>query len=534
MNPRRKEPANPRFEANFDTFQPHRLERGPNIALSEDEKDTIWMEEGEPDPDYVYRPSEQALPPMADITAKDKVMLDFNYKVTQNSYEKTRKSVFLDVISKINHFKLSGTSRIRVTEYMTRKSREDKLVYPFGVERDPLVLKVLSQVLYDELEKSIRIGCTGPTPLSKAKADQALLDSMSEAVTQLREEEKQKHLQHIQELKHEIAVYKNQINRKNDLINRLFSDKTLLAKYFDDFSMLFTDSFRYLHGHSGKEAASLMDRLAKANDFLRWAKEYGDDERRYIVDKDWRDLKEREKKNLFDESDLDKSKVWAYKQQQHLDRISPFPSPVKSHPDTEFRLNSGGHKPSKSLDASKLRVDHKPVAPEVSKRLFDQTEDRNQSQGKKLMQAGSLEEFTNSFNNMTYEQLQEFCLALSDQLTQSKKESKAKLADANEKLKVTEEEYKYNKKELLSIIEAERKSREQSDLETTNMKEVLTEGWSLAFDIYNLIVMVSKSPSYQKPFARFMIRCGTQIADGYILTRSFLSKVDFPDRSIAA
>ena len=39
---------------------------------------------------------------------------------------------------------------------MARRSRDDRLIYPFGVERDPLVVKVLCQVLYDELERSLR------------------------------------------------------------------------------------------------------------------------------------------------------------------------------------------------------------------------------------------------------------------------------------------------------------------------------------------------------------------------------------------
>lgn len=544
MKPNTKQKVALRQDPNFDTFQPKQHDVGGQQEESDDQREKIWLRDGDinlRDSYFDYKANNVGIPLQAEPTPKEKVMLDFNYKVAQHSYETLRKTTFLDIISKINHFKLSGTSRIRTAEYMNRKSRDDKLIYPFGIERDPLVLKVLNQILYDELEKSIRACCTGPTPQSKARAEQSLVDSMSEAVQKIREEEQSKHADKIQSLKTEIDMYKQQIKRKNELINRLLTDKTLFTRYFDDFSLLFTDVYRHLHAYEDKKAADLMTRIAKANDFLRWAKDYSGDERRYIADADWSAIKEKEKQNYLDESDLDKSKVWAYKKQIHLNRISPD----KSQNKYEYQgFGSDGKKqPSRSLDLTP-KQDHRIGQPNVSKQLFGDTDhlsptDPKRQQGNQLIQAKSFEDFAKSFHKLTYEELQEFCLALSDQLTQAKKEMKKKIQQEEEKLLKLKEEFQHEKqlmttekRELLAIMELEKKARDQLNLEHKNSKDIMIEGWTLAFDCYNLLMTVSKAPSLHPSFCRFLLDAASKITDGFMLTRSFLSKVRFDDEAL--
>lgn len=538
-------------QANFDTFQPQsRSQAQAHGGTYYDNNGEIWLQ----DANQEYgteknnedrrnvRYKNEWLPPVSDISPKEKVMLDFNYKAALNTYEKERKKTLLDVLSKVNHFKLSGISRVRITEYMNRKSREDRLVYPFGVESDPLVLKVLAQVLYDELEKSVRACCTGPSAENKARSEQALMESMSDAVNQIREEEKSKNSQLITNLKSEIATHRQQIKRKNELINRLFSDKTLFTKYFDDFSLLFTDAYRYLHNIEDKQAAELTNRFAKANDFLRWAKDYSEDERKYIVDKDWSAIKEKEKQSLMDDSDLDKSKVWAYKQQLHLQRVSPKPSPRKADFDDDSRIFSGGKGPSKSLEISKSRLDDRLDHQPVSKRLFGdggQNPRLNRVNSAGLLRAESFEDFASSFHNLTYEQLQEFCLALSDQLAQAKKELKVKAVETDDAINSLKQDFKIErdllvdeKRELVSIIELERKSRLHAELEYENVKSTTAEAWRIAFDCYNLIVQLAKTPSQQKYFGLFLTNRIAEITDGYIHSKTHFGKVSSRYQSI--
>lgn len=475
--------------------------------------------------------------PSSKITEKDKSVLDLNYRAMQGKYEKLRKNAFLDVMNKVNHFKLSGSSRVRISEFMNRKSREDKLMYPFGIERDPLIMKVLIQILYDELDKSMRACCTGLTPASKAKADQSMLDDMAAAVAQIRDEEKNKYESQISDLMGEVHLHKRQLKRKNWLISRLFTDKSLFSKYWDDFSLLFVDVFRLLQQSEEIKDPDLLDRIAKANEFVIWAKDYNDDERRYVADQDWTNIKEREKKSLMDDVDLSKRKVWDYKRAKHIERVSANEISLNQ------RLSRMENKHSKSVDSETNYQDAPNLIKVQSRGQQGSLKDKKLAglEGKTsdLIQPASFEEFASSFNNLTYDQLQDFCLALSDQLAQVKKD----LTNLKEKsdLESQERKNKDNKLQKLQIEEREKslqkvtdlvlerteisRNLEQSKKELERMKVGLTEASIMVFDCYNVVVNIGKNATYLQPFGRFLSESNSLIMQQYMKARSLLSKV---------
>lgn len=106
---------------------------------------------------------------------------------------RTQPSIFDRIKDKIQTFKSGEASRSKMQEYVERKNAEQTYVYPFGVEKDPLVLKVLCQLLYDELESSIRKNAMlspssrflSPTDRSQLLSRKNLQDSGSDIMTKI-------------------------------------------------------------------------------------------------------------------------------------------------------------------------------------------------------------------------------------------------------------------------------------------------------------------------------------------------------------
>ena len=65
-------------------------------------------------------------------------------------------TVYEKIKTKLNTFKNGGASRVKMQDYIEKRNSEQSNVYPFAMEKDPLVLKVLCQLLYDEIELANR------------------------------------------------------------------------------------------------------------------------------------------------------------------------------------------------------------------------------------------------------------------------------------------------------------------------------------------------------------------------------------------
>lgn len=525
----------------FDTFDPkaNPNEDRQNIYAERDrrlENRELWLQdkESEQADDWEEgweKEGRKQYPVFEKITSQDKLVLDMNYRESKEKYERMRKSAFLDVIDKVNHFKLSGSSRVRISEFMNRKNKEDKLVYPFGMERDPLVMKVLVQVLYDELDKSLRSSCSGPTPAVKAKSDQAALQKMADRVEQIRKEEKARYEDVIKDLQGEVHLHKRQLKRKNWLVSRLFSDKSMFSKYWEDFSLLFVDVFRLLQQSEEIKDPELLDRIAKANEFVLWAKDYNEDERRYVEDQDWTNIKEREKKSFMDDVELSKRKVWDSERARHIERVSANQISLNQ------RLSKTEKKESKSVESQN---------PYKNLHQRDRHDSRYDSPPKErktagLIQPSNFQEFASSFNNLTYDQLQDFCLALSDQLTQLKKDT----AVLKEKYEIEIKDLEEKVKLANTLVESDRENYVQRmaelGLEKTELavclekckREIernkigLTEASIMAFDCYNVVMNISKNSTYIQPFGRFLNEANSVIVQNYMKSRSLISKVEY-------
>lgn len=260
--------------------------------------------------------------------------------------EKLKKNVFLRVMDKVNHFKTSGTSRIRIAEYMVKRNSEDTAVYRFGIEKDELCLKVLCHILYEELEGLIKNYSTQDR-LRQIQAEQEKgvhnkvdLDKVMEMVETMRKEERVRYEAEIRALNGQIETFEGQVKRKNMLINRLFTDKNVFDSYWDSLSNTLVDIDRFvdeLYAHlrdsdspvinhtalddGGREyftfdkiVAGIHERINKAAEFVKWAQDYhAESDQTYLNDPDWIARKEHEKSDLKDEMDLSRHNVKDFK-----------------------------------------------------------------------------------------------------------------------------------------------------------------------------------------------------------------------------
>jgi len=235
--------------------------------------------------------------------------MEINFKDLSSSFKDLRKKVFLNVLDRVNHFKLSGTSRVRTTEYMRRRNREDSHIYQFGIEKDPLVLQVLCQVLYDELENSLKnLSNIEKSYELEQKRKQGREDSMQlqtvlELVEKVRREESDRFERDISSLNIQLKSHKRAIESKDKLISRLKADKSMYRKYMSSLSSLLVS----LSPHCPPK---LHETLTRSHAYTRWLVDYEDtDDRTYTTNNDWITRKEVEKTewvNLLDMNMLGK------------------------------------------------------------------------------------------------------------------------------------------------------------------------------------------------------------------------------------
>lgn len=522
------------YEGDFSTFDPKNpgirnstTSRNPTPTRRKDNTTEIFMQDYSDIDERSGSISERlkridkslALRESVKISSKEREALQFDYNAEHDNYEKQKKKIMLDVKDKVNHFKMSGSSRVRVAEYMNRKNREDPLIYPFGAERDILVLKVLNQVLYDELNKTIRSWCSETSTQSKLKTNQAMLDSMGDAVNKLREEEEEKYKKIIQDLRSDVDLHKRQLKRKNWLISRLFSDKTMFSNYWDEFSMLFVEMFRLLQESEDSEHQELIDRIAKANEFVLWAKDYNDDEKRYINDTDWTAIKEKEKKSFIEDIELSKRKVLDYKRAKDIGRVS-FDEPKQGK-----RLFKTDKKDLKVKDPfSFLRDSKKDI-------LREKTPSSNTVP--ELVKPKTYQEFANSFNSLSKDQLQDFCLALSEQLTNLKKElatckqrSESELREHQAELENIQMELQDERDRLAKFEELNDDRLEVNEKEISYLKNCLLGSTLTAFDCLNVLTNLGKNKNYVAPFSAFLSKVAGNIQEQFVKAHSMLNKVN--------
>lgn len=88
----------------------------------------------------------------------DQVLIELQHLNQTEATRKLRSIILVDVLKKMSHFKHSPTSRKKVLEYLIDEGRRNKqdLKYNFATERDTLNLKVLSNILYQELDNVIQ------------------------------------------------------------------------------------------------------------------------------------------------------------------------------------------------------------------------------------------------------------------------------------------------------------------------------------------------------------------------------------------
>lgn len=238
----------------------------------------------------------------------------------------------------------------------------------------------------------------------------------------------------------------------------------------------------------------------------------------------------------MDDVELSTRKVWDYKRARHIERVSANEISLNQ------RLSKTDTKPSRSIDQTKIHKNFNPdtrnnnVGFSTNKNNNSQLNDSKTSE---LIQPENFEQFASSFNNLTYDQLQNFCLALSDQLSQAKKDSVA--AEDKYDLQRQELESKFKHIEDVMIEEREKFVQKISDINTEkseltkgidkcrmdleNMKIDLSKTLIMAFDSYNVIQNISKNSSYIKPFGRFLAKTNLQIVQQYNKAKNLLSNV---------
>ena len=411
---RRKESERVRFELDDDADE----ERNPGEGFDTFNPSFVDLRVDGDDHRRGKPVSDAAQPPKPVTSVRDRLVMEINFKDLSSSFRDLRKKVLLNVLDRVNHFKLSGTSRVRTSEYMRRRNREDPLIYQFGIEKDPLLLQVLCQVLYDELENSLKnLSNIEKTYELEQKRKQGKEDSMQlktviELVEKVRREESDRFEKDIYNLNLQQKALRRATEAKDKLISRLKEDKSMYRKYMSSLSSLLVS----LSPHCPPK---LHETLSRSHAYTRWLVDYEEtDDRTYNTNADWIDRKEREKAdwiNLLDMNMLGKLDI--------KDRESHLPQRERSDSLEETKPQIISPKKARDHDAENKenvsKGNHSFNKPPSKYRSNSSNQYSSNFAG---LNINSFEEFKEKFESMNRQELLQLFYEMSDKLSSLKKE----------------------------------------------------------------------------------------------------------------
>lgn len=271
-----------------------------------------------PVPNYIPPPLPMPSPP----TRAECAVFSLAQNTALSLYQEVRKRVLITVLGKVEHFKHSGMQVHKVEEYMRKKAKE-KWIYNYGTERDVLVLKVLVQVLYEELEKALRNWANKEIPssmqpiedpINQKLPDPKFLSHMKKELEIAAAEQNVRISMEASSLRKEIegqskniADLADQISFKEKLIRRLRTDIDLHQTAFTILEALVKQIAYIVPPAMSSPDLDLI--LTHLSCLIKWAKDYcREDEWTYLHDADWIKRKEKEKRDLITEGKLLASK----------------------------------------------------------------------------------------------------------------------------------------------------------------------------------------------------------------------------------
>jgi len=130
----------------------------------------------------------------------------------ENSF---RSGVYNSLKQKFLGFNNGNLSRTKVQEYLERRNKEQPFVYPFAQEKDLLALRILCQLLYDEMEALMK------------RLEQHLPNTP--CFSNLQPLEKQKLLRRVEDLESEVQLLEKQLARKKAVIENHVKGKSTVG-----------------------------------------------------------------------------------------------------------------------------------------------------------------------------------------------------------------------------------------------------------------------------------------------------------------
>jgi len=217
-----------------------------------------------------------------------------------DAINKIRRLTFRDINRKMEHFKQSSNSRKSIYEYILKQNKANlPNWYDFGVERDQLSLKVLLQILYEDIEKFIKNGVLK----DKAHANELHLLRRKESMNKfsfgegepnqftnkencvVNEQNKilENNSRKVEAYKREVEELETEISEKKNLIQRLYEDKELFIKASSNLSTVLASTFSLLTKISAtpiyapplsKDIDEHLKMLSEHSSFISWARSY--------------------------------------------------------------------------------------------------------------------------------------------------------------------------------------------------------------------------------------------------------------------
>lgn len=265
--------------------------------------------------------------------------IDHKLNVEGVSYQKRITSE--EIATKMSNYKLNTPSIPLICEYIeTQFNKKSDFYYNYIQEKDITSLKVLIQVLYEQIESLCvdlaiienkgsntldlkqNICNKNNNELNKMKNRHFDIEYCMKKVEEIKGNETDGLKSEIDELVSQCQQYEQQVKRKSELINRLFSDRSLFVKSTENLTGLLTRNYqffmRYLRDVSDvytkevlniqqpnsfiaaesaqKQAEKLAEDLSSMSKFLYWAKDYENtDDMKFYNDDDWKERKQLEK-----------------------------------------------------------------------------------------------------------------------------------------------------------------------------------------------------------------------------------------------
>ena len=185
-----------------------------------------------------------------------------NANVENVKYLKTM--IANDINIKMQNYKINSPPDRTIITYINEQiNKKSNFYYDFGIEENVIPLKVLIQILYEQIEEccvNSAIMGHGHHKFNKPDGPPSFDPGMPfsnqpnkthelEYLIKTWEEAKQTDMKKInleqEDLQLKNQNFENQLKRKNALINRLFSDRSLFVKSFDKLTGVLTRSYQF-------------------------------------------------------------------------------------------------------------------------------------------------------------------------------------------------------------------------------------------------------------------------------------------------